>query len=156
MYNVSIGYPRKPTICKKQWHFNTTFKAMWTATLHRCQKRPAEEIHQSSERPLTSQSLESNKAYASDFSKIRGEMMQSTWSNKSECLISFSEDFVQLKKEKKRKKKIKIMPRRSLHFNIGRWCSSKILLCLKQSLILVLETSVSVSQLSEQLLCYVN
>lgn len=54
MYNVSIGYPRKPTICKKQWHFNTTFKAMWTATLHRCQKRPAEVIHQSSERPLTS------------------------------------------------------------------------------------------------------
>lgn len=97
MYNVSIGYPRKPTICKKQWHFNTTFKAMWTATLHRCQKKTSWSNTPVLGKTINQPSLESNKAYASDFSKIRGEMMQSTWSNKSECLILFSEDFVQLK-----------------------------------------------------------
>lgn len=100
MYNVSIGYPRKPTICKKQWHFNTTFKAMWTATLHRCQKRPAEVIHQSSERPLTSHHWRVIRHMPVISQRLGGEMMQSTWSNKSECLIFFG-GFCSTQKNKK-------------------------------------------------------
>lgn len=42
VWNLIPGCSRKSTVCEKYWHFNTTFKAMCTVTLHHCQKRPAE------------------------------------------------------------------------------------------------------------------
>lgn len=136
------GSSRISTICEKYWHLNTTFKAMCTVTLHHCQRKTCWNNTSPLKRLLTSPHCTYSKSYDTITNDVSNIWFTSSYYHNTFIKkigtnmfgnVLFSEHLVELK--------VNILPSHRLHFSILRKCSLTVFLCLKQRLILLLETS---------------